>query len=75
MKYEQEQHLNEIIKSFMYEVAVKYRKGQKEHGGNLTDMSMEDLIDNVIAEAIDLYVYAFTLRTQIREQNRTSREP
>lgn len=64
MTKKQEQHLARIKKSFLKEVNLKYRKGQKEHGGNLIDNP--NLIDEVMNEAIDLYVYLHTLREQLK---------
>lgn len=74
MNYEQEQHLKEILDTFAMECSRKYRTGQKEHGGNLFDMSAVNLIENIICEAIDLYVYAYTLREKLREQSFTERK-
>lgn len=65
MTSEQEKHLISIKKSFDIRVDKKYRKGQEEHGGNLYDMSMLDLIDNTINEAIDQVVYLLTLRNSM----------
>ena len=39
----------------------KYDKGQAEHKGLITDPE-RDLLDEIEAEAIDLYFYAFALR-------------
>ena len=75
MTGDQELHLINIKNDFREEVDNKYRAGQKEHGGNLFDMSLEDLAENLICEAIDAYVYAHTLRTKIREQNSPARKP
>jgi hypothetical protein len=62
MTKEQEKHLLKIKQQFDIAVDYKYRKGQKEHGGNLFDNSPEHLLDCAIEEAIDLLVYLLTLR-------------
>lgn len=59
MTQNQEKHLSDIKASFADEVDVKYRRGQKEHGGNLWD---RDVVPDIIDEAIDLYTYAHAQR-------------
>jgi len=66
---EQHAHLDRLIAAFGAECREKYERGQPEHGGNLWDRT--DLLDQAIAEAIDLVVYLFTLR----EQRHTEGEP
>ena len=59
MTQNQEQHLEDIKRSFCEEVDAKYRAGQKEHGGNLWD---RDVVPDINNEAIDLVTYAYTNR-------------
>lgn len=65
MTPEQEIHLSEIISDFSTRCDAKYRKGQAEHGGNLFDLGMLQLIDNGLEEAVDQFVYLKTLRDKI----------
>ena len=66
---EQEEHLNTIKSAFSFLVNDKYRKGQKEHGGNLFDKTPIQLVDNAIDEAIDQVVYLITLRDKLTPNN------
>lgn len=62
MTDEQKAHCSAIAKSFEIRMSTKYKKGQEEHGGNLWDMTKEQLLDNAIDEAIDQVVYLLTLQ-------------
>jgi hypothetical protein len=62
MTPEQEQHLKRIKTNFAQKVDLKYRAGQKEHGGDLMHNNALALIDMAIAETIDLVVYLETIR-------------
>lgn len=66
MKKKQKRHLNQIKQSFIDEVDIKYRKGQKEHGGDLLKKDAKFLLENAIQEAIDQYVYLVTLREKMK---------
>lgn len=59
---DQSAHVTRIGKQFCMEMAEKYTRGQKEHGGNLFDMPIHDLLENAIQEAIDQVVYLLTIR-------------
>lgn len=63
----QERHLESIQFYFSKAVGSKYRKGQEEHGGNLFDMSVLQLIDAALDEAIDQITYLKTLRDKIEK--------
>ena len=65
MTTEQEAHLKRIKTNFSQRVDDKYRKGQKEHGGDLIHSSAIVLIDAAIMEAIDQIVYLETLKEVI----------
>jgi hypothetical protein len=65
MTPKQEKHLEEIQRSFSRDVKAKYELGQKEHGGDL--WTKKHIIDFLIEEAIDSYVYAITLKKQIED--------
>ena len=68
MTPEQEQHLHTIKETFDIWVDRKYRAGQKEHGGNLFDLSFESLLDNAIDECVDQFVYLLTIRQSLVEK-------
>ena len=63
MTPEPERHLFEIKRRYCREVDKKYRAGQKEHGGNLW---LKDQTKRIAEEAIDQFVYIFTLLWQIK---------
>lgn len=58
----QEAHLASIKSQFLELVDPKFRAGAAEHGGDLMDMSEDDLIDNCILEAVDQLVYLMSLK-------------
>ena len=66
MTKEQEIHLANIKILFSMLVDTKYRRGQKEHGGNLIDVPLLNLINNAIDECIDQFTYLVTLREKLR---------
>jgi hypothetical protein len=49
-------------------VDAKYRKGQEEHGGLLTELTSETLCDHAIEEAIDQVVYLLSLKDKLEEE-------
>jgi hypothetical protein len=62
----QEAHLAFIKTHFSNLVDKKYRKGAKEHGGDLWGKDQLVLLDAAIDEAIDQVTYLLTLRDRIR---------
>ncbi len=67
MTNEQEIHLLSITERFKKLADAKYQKGQKEHGGNLWDLSATQLLDEAIAESIDQITYLLTLRDKLNQ--------
>jgi hypothetical protein len=67
MTPEQEAHLARVKARFLAEVDAKYRAGVREHGGNLWERTKMDLIRELKAEAVDLYVYAQTLEDDLHQ--------
>jgi hypothetical protein len=65
MNQEQETHLSGIKSRFCTSVDEKYRKGQKEHGGDL--WKKPGLFPMLKDETTDFIVYADTLEQQLRE--------
>lgn len=63
----QRAHLNRIIKQFINQTSVKFKRGAQEHGGDLQDYPLLQLVDEAINEAIDQYVYLTTLRERLVE--------
>ncbi len=57
-----EAHLSRITTQFTADLRAKYEAGQQEHGGNLWEKP--GMLENAIAEAIDLVTYLYTLRDQ-----------
>jgi len=62
MTKKQEEHLARIKAQFSKEVDKKYRKGQKEHKGNL--WLKPGVIQMAKEEAVDQYVYLSVLEEQ-----------
>lgn len=69
MTPEQEAHLSLVQKRFMQVSEVKYRRGQKEHGGSLFEKSDEFLLDAAIEEAVDQVIYLLTLKEKLYGAN------
>lgn len=61
MTKEQEAHLEQIISAVSSDIDAKYRAGQKEHGGNLWELSEVELLEEAIKEVNDLTAYLYTL--------------
>lgn len=68
MSHENEDFLDDIKDEFFDLVDPKFRTGQEEHGGNIWDMPTIKLIDAAIDEAIDQFVYLYTLKQQLLER-------
>lgn len=69
MRPEIEDHLGRILINVVNKTDAKYRKGQKEHGGNLMQFNALQLIDHAIEESIDMIVYLESLREVIVGQS------
>lgn len=61
-----ESHLNSLITAFTEAVIAKYERGQQEHGGNLWEYPVEQLLDEAINEAIDQFVYLATVKQKLK---------
>ena len=61
----QEKNLSYIKSTLLDLIELKYRKGDKEHKGDLMNFSASDLLDNTIEEAIDQLVYLLTLKAKV----------
>jgi hypothetical protein len=61
MTAKQEAHIAGIVADFQERAYTKYKAGALEHGGTLYNFTSKNLVLEMMAEAIDLYVYAYTL--------------
>lgn len=68
MTPEHEAHLAHLKAEFTADLDAKYRAGQIEHGGNIWEKP--GMLEHAIEEAIDLVVYLYTLRDQIKAGTR-----
>ena len=64
MPPENEAHLERIIQDTVKELAIKYRLGQAEHGGNLWLKS--GIINSIRGENNDSVVYLHVMEEQLR---------
>jgi hypothetical protein len=67
MNTSSEHHLEYLKAKTVKLMDIKYRAGQKEHGGTLRDVSAMELLDNGIDEAIDQIVYLLTLKEKLND--------
>jgi len=65
MKQKQELHLSMIQSKVRKLINTKYRRGAREHQGNLSNLSSKKLIDEALNEVIDLAVYLITLKNKL----------
>ncbi len=68
MTPKQENHLLNIKAEFTLLVDEKYRAGAAEHGGELLQLSQGCLLDEAIAEAVDLVVYLLSIKQMRRDK-------
>lgn len=61
MHDDQEQHIGQITLFMAQRTGEKYRAGAIEHGGNLWDLTDDELLENALEEVIDLQNYLVTL--------------
>lgn len=65
MTAEQQLHAEYLADQFKQLMVEKYEKGANEHGGNIWEISNEDLLENALEEAIDQVVYLLTLKNKL----------
>lgn len=65
----QRYHALSITDRFKKKTLLKYKNGAIEHGGNIWDISIPDLLTNLEEELIDAYVYLETIREKLSNEN------
>lgn len=74
MTPEQHDHVRELQADFGRRAAAKYRRGVEEHGGDIRDLSILTLCEEMIAEAVDQFIYASTIYEKVvKEEPETDR--
>ena len=58
-------HLSRLLKDTRLLLKRKYTKGHEEHGGDLLDIGIPQLLNETIAEALDQLVYLLTLKEKL----------
>lgn len=66
MTPEHEAHLAHLKAVIAADIDAKYRAGQIEHGGNIWEKP--GMLDHAIEEVLDMAVYLYTLRDQLRDR-------
>jgi len=66
MTPEHEAHLEHLKAEFCKDLDAKYRAGQIEHGGNIWEKP--GMLEHAIEEVLDMAVYLYTLRDQIKRR-------
>jgi hypothetical protein len=64
----QEDHLARIKAQFLVDVDAKYRRGAREHGNDLLEHSPVAILEMLIEEALDQYVYAASLKEAMQRR-------
>ena len=54
MRAENEAHLERVKTDFLRRVDTKYRRGQDEHGGRLWEYPRRQLLEELMAEAVNV---------------------
>ena len=68
MTKQQIAHMNKLNEMFVKMNTEKYKKGQKEHGGNLFDLTPLQLLEEARSEFIDGFVYVQTAIDQLEDE-------
>ena len=59
-----EEHVDQLTHKVVADMKEKYMRGQREYGG---DLMHRNLIRDVLSEAIDITVYAYSLEEQLAD--------
>jgi hypothetical protein len=65
MTEKQDNHLRQLQTEISRILNDKYRAGAVQHGGNLQDLSVSELLDEAINEAIDQLTYLLTAKEKL----------
>ena len=65
MNPEQETDLKELHAIIFTLVSEKYRRGAEEHGGDLNDLPVSVLLDELQAEIIDALIYVIKAKEKL----------
>lgn len=68
MSPDQQEHAEELARQFKSRMLYKYSRGASEHGGNLWEMNLKNLLENALDEAIDQVVYILTALEKIDDR-------
>lgn len=71
MTLAQELHLRRVKDDFLAKVDAKYRRGAQEHGGEMLDYTLRQLLEFALEEAIDQVTY---LQTAIEKLERSEED-
>lgn len=74
MNDKQEALLARIKTAFIEKVDPKFRLGDQEHEGDLSDVDEEKLNDYSMEEAIDLFVYLYTQSLKLKKREKYIKE-
>lgn len=74
MTTEQELHLLQLKNEMLERMDFRYRRGQREHGGNLWDKNM-NFLEEAIEENIDALVYLLTAIQQTKAAKALNSHP
>ena len=68
MTQDQQEHAQALARQFEARMLYKYTKGAAEHGGNLWEMNLKNLLENALDEAIDQVVYILTALEKVNDR-------
>ncbi len=71
MNDDQKMHVQRLKAVFNRSVSEKYERGVVEHGGNLWEKGIIELLDEAINETIDQFTYLQTLRDKFMKLSPT----
>jgi len=67
MDLEKEDHMNYNIMAFDKQYESKYIAGAKEHGGNMWEMGLKQVVENAEDEVLDMWSYLRQIRKCMEE--------
>lgn len=67
MRQPQEETLKELMVLIPALVEEKFRRGDAEHGGNLTDMPISEELNELTEELVDALIFVLDISKKIRK--------